>query len=230
MKRLMNTVHRILPRHAVLPLLLVVVVNFSCYIGSRMLPNWFPLDLAIFIDDMTPLIPSSVYVYLLCYVTWVVNYIMIARESKEVCCRFVAAEVTAKIICGIFFCVLHTYAVRPEITGNLPSEFLLRIVYELDAADNLFPSVHCLVSYFCWRGLLWCPSVGRGYRTFSLVAAILVFLSTVLTKQHVFLDIIGAVAVAEFSIWLSKKCRFERLIEKISPKPKKEENYGSEND
>ncbi len=212
----MNKFYRILPRHAVLPLLLVVVVNFACYIGSRMLPNWIPLDLAIFIDDWTPLIPSSVYIYLLCYVTWVVNYIMIARESKEVCYRFVAAEVTAKIICGIFFCVLHTYAVRPEIVGNMPSDHLLRLVYAADAADNLFPSVHCLVSYFCWRGLLWCKSVKRGYRIFSFVAAILVFLSTVLTKQHVFLDIVGAIIVAEFSIWLSKKCHFERFVHKLS--------------
>ena len=216
MKRLMDTLHKILPRHAILPLLLVVVVNFSCYVGSRMLPNWIPLDLTIFIDDATPLVPFSVYIYLLCYITWVVNYIMISRESKEVCYRFVAAEVTAKIICGIFFCVLHTYNVRPEVTGNLPSEILLRIVYSVDAADTLFPSVHCLVSYFCWRGLLWCPRVKRGYRIFSFIAAILVFLSTVLTKQHVFLDIVGAVVVAEFAIWLSKKCHFERLIEKLS--------------
>lgn len=29
----------------------------------------------------------------------------------------------------------------------------MRFVYAVDAADNLFPSIHCLVSWFCYIGL-----------------------------------------------------------------------------
>ena len=205
-----------MPTYAWLPLFLVVAVNMACYVGSRLLPNFLPLDMTLSIDEMIPVVPFSVYIYLLCYIVWIFNYIRITKESPEVCYRFVAAEITAKLICGIFFCLLHTYNVRPEITGNMPSDFLLRIVYAVDSADNLFPSVHCLVSYFCWRGLLWCPNVKRSYRIFSFIAAILVFLSTLLTKQHVILDVISAVAVAEVGIWLSRLCRFDRIIKKIS--------------
>ena len=29
----------------------------------------------------------------------------------------------------------------------------MRFLYQVDAADNLFPSIHCLTSWFCYIGI-----------------------------------------------------------------------------
>ena len=45
-----------------------------------------------------------------------------------------------------------------------------------------------------------------------------IFASTVLVKQHVFIDILGGVAVAEAGLFLGRKLRAGRLFEKMEPK------------
>ena len=54
------------------------------------------------------------------------------------------------------------------------------------------------------------------------VFAVLVCFSTVLVKQHVFVDILGGIAVVEFGLYLSKKwnlgCFFRKLNQKIEKK------------
>lgn len=123
-------------------------------------------------------------------------------------------EMLAKLMCMFCFVVYPTTLVRPEITGTGVFDSLTKLIYELDAPDNLFPSIHCLESYVCFRGALKVKKAPGWYRWVMLVMTLLVFASTVLVKQHVVVDMFGAVLVAELGFFLSGKFHMERIFKR----------------
>ena len=86
----------------------------------------------------------------------------------------------------------------------------------MDAPDNLFPSIHCLESYVCFRGALYTKKVPVWYKYVMLISTVLVFASTVLVKQHVLVDMLGAVLAVEFGLFVSKKWNLGRIFKKIN--------------
>lgn len=92
---------------------------------------------------------------------------------------------------------------------------VMTLVYSIDAADNLFPSIHCLVSWFCYIGIRGKKEFPAWYRGCSLVMAVLICLSTVLTKQHVLVDVAGGVLLAELCFWAGKKPMVYGVYEKV---------------
>ena len=85
--------------------------------------------------------------------------------------------------------------------GEKPGFFnaLLAWVYSSDGSErafNLFPSFHCLTSAYCYLGVRRQPEISRGYRVFAFLMAILIFLSTLYTKQHYIVDVFGGVGIA----------------------------------
>jgi len=126
-----------------------------------------------------------------------VNYFICAVQDKARRNRFFCADTLSKLICFAFFVLFPTTNVRPEITGETIWDDLMRFLYWIDSADNLFPSIHCLVSWLCWVGIRKRPDVSAAYRWFSLAFAIAVCISTLTTRQHVIADVIGGVLLAE---------------------------------
>lgn len=197
---------KIIPRFAVLPLITVVIVNFSVYGGARLLmANAHHYSLAIPLDEWFPFLPWTVTIYLGCYLFWIANYILATRYDRRDMTRFVASDLSGKAVCFLLFLLLPSTIDRPEIVGSGIFNDLMRLVYTVDAADNLFPSIHCFVSWLCWIGVRKNEAIPRWYRHFSLVFALAVCVSTLTTKQHVFVDTIAGVALAEVCYFLSGK-------------------------
>ncbi|MFQ9514478.1 MAG: hypothetical protein ACLRZ9_01485 [Eubacterium sp.] len=168
-------------------------------------------DFSIFIDRQLPFVAPMMIVYVLAYVAWIIGFIVIGRESRDVCYEVMSAEQIAKLICLACFIIVPSTISRPEITGTGFCEWLSRLIYSMDSPDNLFPSIHCLENWICFRGAMKCKKVGNGYRAVMFMAALLVFASTLLVKQHVFVDVIGGIAVVEAGLFLSKKLRASRI-------------------
>ncbi|MGI6500776.1 MAG: phosphatase PAP2 family protein [Anaerostipes sp.] len=206
----------VIPKYAVIPLICSFLFNSLIYSGTMMLcKNLKHYDFTTGFDRMVPVIPSFVSIYLICYVFWIVNYILIGRVSKEHMYRFLVGDFLSRIICGMFFVLLPTTLVRPEIVGNGVWEHALRFVYSVDQSANLFPSVHCLVSWFCYIGIRGEKSVSKGYRIFSCVFAILVCVSTQVTKQHYVVDIAGGIFLAEICFQIGKRTQMYKKLEDI---------------
>lgn len=92
---------------------------------------------------------------------------------------------------------------RPEVVGTDIFSKMLLVQYTADAADNLLPSIHCFVSYLCWIGVRNNKDIPTWYQNTSLVLALLVFVSTLTVKQHVIVDLIASVIVAEIAYKIS---------------------------
>lgn len=222
----MEKIYRILPRYAFVPIIVSVILNCVTYFGSRIITtDMFHYDFSIFIDSQLPFVAPMMLVYVLAYVHWIVGFVVIGRESREVCYEVMAGEQLAKLICLACFIIIPTTIVRPEITDGGFCNWLTEFIYAADSPDNLFPSIHCLESWICFRGAMKCKKTNRGYKIVMFVGAILVFASTLLVKQHVFVDVLGGIAVVEIGLFLSKRFRISRLYFALERKLERNERF-----
>ncbi len=218
-----NIMLKILPIHGWIAIFSMIVVNMMVYNGSRIFTRTMDHhNLTSAIDNSIPFIKEFVVVYIpIAYFQWVYGFYLAARENKTICARIFAAEICAKLLCLVCFLVIPTTMMRANVYGG---DFLSRsvyLVYRLDAADNLFPSIHCLESYVLLRTVLWLEKAPKWYKFFTAPVSILVMMSTVFMKQHVVVDIIAAIVVVEIGI-LVAKIIYRRKNKNTVPETKKE--------
>ncbi|MCI5622814.1 MULTISPECIES: phosphatase PAP2 family protein [Anaerostipes] len=201
-----NTIIGFIPKYAVIPLISSFVFNTLVYSGTmKLCSGFYHHDFTTGFDRMVPLIPEFTSIYLICYIFWVINYILIGRIGKEHMYRFLVGDFISRFICGLFFVFLPTTLVRPEVTGTGFWDYVLRFVYKVDQSANLFPSIHCLVSWFCYVGIRNQKEIPKWYRKFSAFFAILVCVSTQVIKQHYIIDLIGGIFLAELCFAIGQK-------------------------
>ena len=198
-----------LPVWVILPLISIFVLNCLIYWGSGVLTaDRYHFDFTMSLDRAVPLIPQFIWIYILAFPFWAVNYILAAQRGKDGFYRFVATDLTVHITCFIIFLVLPTTNVRPEIAGTTWSQQMLKFVYLM------------YVSWLSWRGVSKSENIPKWYQHFSLTFAILIIISTQVLKQHYLVDAIAGVALVELA-WrfYSKGNRheiFRHFFEKIS--------------
>lgn len=209
----------IVPKYARIPLLMTIVANMIAYYGSTFLVSAFELErhsVAIGIDSKIPLISWWSVIYYGCYISWIAFYIIACRESKKVCYYFVCAEAIAKLICFVVYVLYPTQMMeRAEVVKSLGDSFfdnICALIYQSDKPYNLFPSIHCLASWIGFRGVCWNTKSALWLKIFAGVLAVLVFLSTLFTRQHYIVDIFAGVLVVEIGIFISKRLEFGDYI------------------
>ena len=201
-------IKKIMPKYGYIPVISVFVFNLIVYYGTKLINgNMTHYDLAIGLDSMIPTLSPFVVIYALAYIQWIFGYIMIARDSKQLCYYYITSELIAKFICGICFILVPTVMVRPDIMGTDIFSKGLSIVYSMDTPTNLFPSIHILESYLIARAGFQMEKVGKGYRVGMVILSTLIALSVLFTKQHLLVDIIGGILVAELGLFIYRKMK-----------------------
>lgn len=194
MKRLRKTVLRIVPAEMLFPLLLAPFWNLLAYYGARVISAGFPrFRMVLPLDAEVPFLPWTVSIYVLSYLFWAVNFTLAARCGERCAFRVFCADFLSKCVSFACFLLLPCTLDRPELSGGGFWTFVLGIIYSADTPINLFPSIHCITSYFSAFGILREKTVPLWYRVFSLFMMLAVFVSTLTTRQHVLADVIGAV-------------------------------------
>lgn len=188
----------LIPKYAIKPLALALLVNSCVYMGIAQLRRFLTFSsLETPLDTALPFLAPFVLFYVLAFVQWGLNYLLIARDSKELCYRFAFGNIIAKLICLFFFVFLPTTLARPEVTGTDLCNRLVRLIYTFDPPVNLFPSIHCLESWCCIRASFLLKKSNRTYQTATLIMSLGVFASTLFIKQHVIADVFGGIVVFE---------------------------------
>ena len=208
---LRNIRSRIISDYAVIPFLLCAIGQVGAFYSTRPVNRFIHgpienyLNLTTKLDEMIPVVPWWVLIYIFAYIFWLVSYIWIAKESKEMCCRFLTADMIGKILCTFIFIAFPTTNIRLELPTDDFAKPVLEIIYFLDTPDNLFPSMHCSVSWFAARYAAKCNKIPLWHKISAFVVSILIFMSVLFTKQHVILDVFGGVLVAEIGIFFGQK-------------------------
>ncbi len=210
-------IKKYIPLYGIIPLLCCFALNMLVYSGAMSIcAEWKHYDLTTGFDRMVPLVPWWMYIYFGCYLFWIVNYIMTARiyeDEPSKFYQFVTTDMMSRIVCGFFFFLLPTTNIRPEVVGETFADTLLRFLYTIDQPANLFPSIHCLVSWMCYIGIRGNKKVPAWYRGFSCVFALLVVISTQTTKQHYIVDAVAGLFLAEVLYAINKRIHVYKYVQ-----------------
>ena len=206
----------LLPAYTRIPLVSMVCANGLAYYVTRLITQKLAhFDFSLPADDAVPFIPAFSVIYVLAYVQWIVGFILIARDSRGLCYRVISGEMISKLICMALFLLVPTAMTRAEIASDGFFDTLVGYIYQMDAADNLFPSIHCLESWVCFRGAMQMKKAVPRYRYFNFLFSLLVFASTVFIKQHVVVDIIAGVLTAEIGQQIAQKIDSARIFHRM---------------
>lgn len=207
MKKLKNKNEHLI--ESITMLLTAFVWNELVYLGARFITgSRRHYDMTTAFDRRIPFLPWTITIYFGCFVFWAINYYLCSKQEKDARDRFFCSDILSKTICFIIFICLPTTNIRPEITDGGIWNSLMQFLYNVDSADNLFPSIHCTVSWLCWVGIRKNKSIPLAYRYFSLIFAILVCISTLTTRQHVIADAISGILIAEFAYFV---CAYPKM-------------------
>ena len=199
-----------------LPPVMAFTVNCMVYWGAPLFTvGRTAYNLSGNLDDLVPFLPPFIVVYLGCYIFWVINYLLISAQGDEHRYRFFTADICSRLVCLVIFVVFPTTNTRPEIVADGFWNQAVIWLYSIDAADNLFPSIHCLVSWFCFLGIRGRQEIPKWYQYLSCVIAVCVFLSTLMTKQHVVWDVAGGVILAQICFTVSGKTQWYRIYQRF---------------
>lgn len=209
---------KIMPAYSWVLLTIIVSVNYLTYFGTRTFTTGLKhYSIAGSLDRNLPFVPFFILFYVLAYAQWIIGFILIGRGGYKVALTMFIGELIAKGIALACFILFPTTmeGLRPGVEvlrgGGVWCE-LTAWVYSMDAPDNLFPSIHCLESWVCFRGALRLKKVPGWYAYAMLVMTLLVFASTVLVKQHVLIDIVGGVAAVEVGLFISGRLLLKRFV------------------
>ena len=170
--------NNLLPKYAILPIIAALLINNCIYIGAAQLRNHLSFySLAISLDEKIPLLTPFVIFYVLAYVQWALNYILIGRDSKKLCYQFVLGDILSKVICLFFFILLF-----PSI-HCLESWCCIRAAYKMNFKTEKRTNY---------------------YRVATILMSLGIFASTLFIKQHVIADVFGGIAAFEIGMILAK--------------------------
>ena len=211
MEKIINTVKK----YKIIPLVIALIFNTIAYNGTRIITtSKYHYDITSPIDNLIPIIPATIIIYLGCYVYWLINYVLGAGQEDDEAYKFLSADLFAKLICMVIFIAFPTTNTRPVLEDNGFFTEALKMLYQIDAADNLFPSIHCLTSWFCLIAVRKNPNIKTVYKIISVIITVAICVSTLTTRQHVIVDVAGGIALAEFSYLIVDKIGFTRIYQR----------------
>lgn len=211
MEKIINTVKK----YKIIPLVIALIFNTIAYNGTRIITtSKYHYDITSPIDNLIPVIPATIIIYLGCYLYWLVNYVIGAGQEDDEAYKFLSADLFAKLICMVIFIAFPTTNTRPVLEDEGFFTEVLKMLYQIDAADNLFPSIHCLTSWFCLIAVRKNPNIKTVYKIISVIITVAICVSTLTTRQHVIVDVAGGIALAEFSYLIVDKIGFTRIYQR----------------
>ena len=170
--------------------------------------------------DIFPVSAVWVLPYLMCYLLWSASIAWIIFKAEDRAFRpFIAACILTFAMGTLTFIFFPTYVPPAELAGNDMFTTLLRTIHENWGRYDALPSGHVyittLLALFFSR---WYP---RQKLLWSLIL-IIVSLSTLFTRQHYILDVLGGYVVAlagyYFGLWWAGSYQAQKRSRKQSGK------------
>ena len=207
-----------------------VTFGFNClvYVGTKFLisPERF-IFLDMKIDRLSPFVPAFVIIYYLSFAQWANYYLQISFGPREKRDRYVSADLLAKMICLAIFLIWPVAMKWPQLPedGSIWTR-ILSLTYGVDSPARAFPSLHCFYSWFAYRYSREAePQKRRWLVWLQLAFSLAVFATTVLIKQHYFIDVIGGIAVGELALFFADAAglpqRFGQAMDRLTSVLKK---------
>lgn len=182
--------------------IVIVIFSMLLYVPvNRLISGGFNLKTNI--DNYIPLLPLFVVPYLFGLVFWIFSILKINLSKDEKLIKeFNLMVILASIVSVAIYILIPTFVTRPVVTGTDMFSEILSFIYSNDQVYNAAPSGHTFYTILCFVGL---NRILPGKKYLWGLLSILIIISTVLTKQHNFLDIVIGIVFALGIIFISRK-------------------------
>ena len=157
-----------------------------------------PMHLNNYFDNMIPFIPAFVIFYVLWYLLLFLIPLLILKYNKKVFDRYIVTCLIYTLFEGIIFILLPTTMTREPLVVDSISTWIINIIYKVDTPVNLFPSAHCALAILFIISTLDVKEIKKEYK-------ILITITSVLIKQHVIVDVLGAFIIVPMYYIIRKK-------------------------
>jgi membrane-associated phospholipid phosphatase len=146
------------------------------------------------LDKMVPFMPDSIWVY---HSQFLLVFVAMLTCRDELRCTIVYyAILLAAGIAFVFFLLMPTELLHQHIDFYGIKAILWHVLYLTDTPANCFPSLHVALAILAARALM---IKNKFWQICAPVWAGLICLSTLTTKQHYAVDVVGGIALATFS-------------------------------
>ncbi|GAA3411362.1 phosphatase PAP2 family protein [Paenibacillus hodogayensis] len=176
-------------------LLCIPVLNVCYGLLNREGPN--VRSLMTIMDVHTPFVSYFIIPYLVWYPFMIGMFVLLFRKDAQVYYRTLVMLCVGLVVCYITYYFFQTVVSRPVVTDDVPLHMLVNLVYNTDQPYNCFPSIHVLTTYLIWKSTVQYITLSRKAHAVIGIVAWAIIVSTVFVKQHVVLDIVGAIVVVE---------------------------------
>jgi membrane-associated phospholipid phosphatase len=172
-------------------LLTIIALYLGIYrLVQTMNPVGFNLEIGV--DKYIPLIPEFAVIYLSYIPMLIFVFAFYWNDYKTY--RSMSLMLIAVIsIAIIIYSVFQTEVLRPIIVSTDFFSRLTNTIYKYDMPNNTFPSLHVALTSSI-TAFVYKKNTKVGMALIPLT--LLIILSTMFIKQHVFLDIIGGLMLA----------------------------------
>ncbi len=189
-----------------LPAAITFGVNMFAYMVPKQVVSpdrYVFLDMEI--DRMIPFVPCFILVYYMAFAQWFNYFLQVSFGKRELRDRYFGGDIAAKIVIFFIFMIWPLAVSRPAVeSGDDFWHWMLSFTFNIDNPLGAFPSIHCFYSWMAFRYSFEAePRERKWISWLQLLFTLLVFASTVLVKQHYFIDILGGVVFAEAALWIA---------------------------
>ena len=154
------------------------------------------------------------------YCSWyilllLVPYILYIKDRNNFI-KYSIAYIIVVMIAVVIFVLIPTTVDRPIVTGNNPLELVTRFIFWVDTPVlNCFPSLHCAISCLWFLYISYSKYTNNLEKIFIPLISVIIMISTLVIKQHVFIDLVvgDSLAILAF-ILLNKDVKLTRWFKK----------------
>jgi hypothetical protein len=178
-------------------------LSFIAYFGTGHIPGLTAHAVPyLWLDRAVPLLPWTIYGYVSLYPLLVANVIYLTPYPHALR-SLISAIILANLIGGAIFVIYRTQTTRPALHYTAGWQ-LLALVWGVDPPYNALPSLHTAYSLLiAWTHV----RVRSRYLPLVLPWCAIIIATTLTTKQHHALDLLGGAVLAG----LLGKLRLTRL-------------------
>jgi membrane-associated phospholipid phosphatase len=180
--------------------IILILYFFIVYFFIGTMEHQNAIDGLMFVDEIIPFIPFFIIFYIIGDALFYAPLLFMKTKRELYWTGLNYFFILSASF--IFFWLLPIQVIKPAMTGTdlFTKITLMRI--GLDTAYNAFPSLHVSLSVYAWYLF---RQINKKWSAYLLPIFALVIISTVLVKQHIFIDVLGGLTVGTLFSWVHSK-------------------------
>ena len=180
-------------KDVLIKVLLLYLLQASVYFFSKFTPVKDHL-IGSDIDHKIPFIAFFGLIYVSWFFAIIIVPLVLNKYKKSELKKHYWNVIIAIAVCALFYLFYPTTSdIRPDFQVKGLFTLTCYLVYFFDGPmANLFPSMHCLMCFYYIYYVLFNKEIDKRWRIGIFIWSILIILSTLFAKQHVVIDVVGA--------------------------------------